>query len=397
MCGGNSVIECAFADVQGAPLQKRMRTVRSIVNTAHRCGAARTLRPLVRLSFRFFAALVGLGLLGYLVFRTGPAIVWEHLQAVGWGVALIIVLGGLAQFIKTCAWRQAFTCDITRLSWSRSFAAQLISDGMGQFGVAGKVIGEGTRISLLRGTVPLSSALSAGAIDGGLHTFTAVLVSVSGITATLVLAPLPVAWRAYALLLVAALIVTVILAGVAVTKRWHLVGNLIRAVGRLPGIGNWATSKQPIVDSAEGNLLSFHDEAPGAFWATLILNFLWHLLAVLEVYVILRCMGARIALGGALVIEGLTKVINLVGALNPGNFGTYEAGNMLIAKIFGVAGTAGLTLALCRRVRIFFWAGLGAICMIAINKLDTPPRNRRQPGPDGSPVRHGPGTHSMTR
>jgi len=47
-----------------------------------------------------------------------------------------------------------------------------------------------------------------------------------------------------------------------------------------------------------------------------------------------------------------------VGALNPGNFGTYEAGNMLIAKIFGVTGTAGLTLALCRRARTVFWAEL---------------------------------------
>ena len=64
-------------------------------------------------------------------------------------LALIIILGGFSQFIKTCAWRQAFTCDISHLSWSRSFVAQLISDGIGQFGVAGKVVGEGTRISLL--------------------------------------------------------------------------------------------------------------------------------------------------------------------------------------------------------------------------------------------------------
>ena len=50
-------------------------------------------------------------------------------------------------------------------------------------------------------------------------------------------------------------------------------------------------------------------------------------------------------------------MINLVGAINPGNFGTYEGGNILIAKIFGVTSTAGLTLALCRRVRIVFsWA-----------------------------------------
>ena len=119
----------------------------------------------------------------------------------------------------------AFTCDISGLSWSRSFVAQLISDGIGQFGVAGKVVGEGTRISLLGRAVPVSSALSAGAIDGGLHMFTAVLVTVSGITATLLLAPLSGTWRVYAVLLVAVLISAVILAAVSVRNRWQLVAH----------------------------------------------------------------------------------------------------------------------------------------------------------------------------
>jgi hypothetical protein len=79
-------------------------------------------------------------------------------------------------------------------------------------------------------------------------------------------------------------------------------------------------------------------------------------------------MGARIAFGGAFILEGLTKVINLVGVFNPGNFGTYEGGSMLIAKILGVPGTAGLTLALCRRARIIFWAGIGALCMAMMNR-----------------------------
>jgi len=61
-------------------------------------------------------------------------------------------------------------------------------------------------------------------------------------------------------------------------------------------------------------------------------------------------------------------VINLVGALNPGNLGTYEGGNMLIANIFGVTSTAGLTLALCRRARTLFWAGIGAMSLILINR-----------------------------
>jgi hypothetical protein len=67
----------------------------------------------------------------------------------------------------------------------------------------------------------------------------------------------------------------------------------------LPNLENWVTGKQPIIDSAEDKLLTFHQEAPVSFWVTLVFNLLWHALAMLEVYVILRFMGARIAIGRA--------------------------------------------------------------------------------------------------
>jgi len=325
-------------------------------------------QSLTRIFLRLFAAILGLGLLGYLVFRTGPGVVWKQVQEVGWGLALIIILGGFFQLIKTWAWRQTFRCDISGLSWSRSFGVQLVSDALGQLGLAGKLLGEGIRVSLVGSAVPLANGISACAIDGGLHTLTAAGVTVLGIIATLLFAPLSGGWRVYAFLLAAVLIALVILAAVSVASRWPLMGNAARAIGRLPRLHNWVSAKLSIIDSAEHNLLTFHRDAPAAFWRSLMLNLLCHGLAVLEVYLILRFMGARIAVVGAFVVEGLTKVINLVGVLNPGNLGTYEGGNMLIAKIFGVTGTAGLTLALCRRARAVFWAGVGAVCMIMMKR-----------------------------
>src|SRR5579864_5333575 len=368
----NSIIECALVGGEQTRKPENATRWRSILKQARKGSTAPRPQSLIQGSLRFFAALLGFGLLGYLVFRSGPGAVWKQLQAVGWGFALVILLGGLSQLAKTCAWRQAFTCDISGLSWFRSFVAQLISDGIGQFGVAGKVVGEGTRISLLRRAVPLSNALSAGAIDGALHTFTAVLITVSGISATLLLAPLSGTWRTYAVLLVAVLMSAVILAAVSVRNRWQLVGHATRAIGRLPRLHTWVSDKQPIIDSAEENLLSFRDQAPRAFWATLIFNLLWHMMAVLEVYIILRFIGTGFTVSGAFIVEGLTKVINLVGAFNPGNFGTYEGGSMLIAKLFGVTSTTGLTLALCRRARTVFWAGIGAMCVIVMKKAETP-------------------------
>ncbi len=326
------------------------------------------LHLLARISVRFLAALLGLGLLGFLVFRSGPGLVWKELQTVGWGLAVIIILGGFSQLVKAWAWRQAFTCDISGLSWSRSIGTQLASDAMGQLGVAGKLLGEGIRISFLGPTVPLANGISASAIDGALHSFTAAILTVLGVTATLVVAPLFGVWRVYGLVVSSVLITVMVLAGVAVASRWPLAGNAARAIGRLPFLHNWISSKQLIIDSAENNLLDFHHQAPASFWASLGLNALWHALAVLEVFIVLRFMGARIAPVGAFVVEGMTKVINLVGALNPGNFGTYEAGNMLIAKMFGITGTTGLTLALCRRVRAVFWAGVGAMCVTLMKR-----------------------------
>src|SRR4029077_14707980 len=124
-----------------------------------------------------FVPLLGLSLLGCMVFRTGPGAVWKQVQAVGWGLAVIIILGGLSQLIKTWACRQTFACDISALSWSLSLGAQLVSDAVGQLGFAGKLLGEGLRISMLGSSVPLANGISSSAIDGGLHAFTAVVVT----------------------------------------------------------------------------------------------------------------------------------------------------------------------------------------------------------------------------
>ena len=43
----------------------------------------------------------------------------------------------------------------------------------------------------------------------------------------------------------------------------------------------------------------------------------------------------------------------------------FEGGNLLVARLLAIPADAGLTLALCRRARILFWAGIGALCLFA--------------------------------
>ena len=73
-------------------------------------------KPKTRRTARFFAALLGIVLLACLIVRTGPSAVLHQVHVIGWGLALIIVLGGVNYFIRTYAWRLTFVSDTSRLS-----------------------------------------------------------------------------------------------------------------------------------------------------------------------------------------------------------------------------------------------------------------------------------------
>jgi len=72
------------------------------------------------------------------------------------------------------------------------------------------------------------------------------------------------------------------------------------------------------------------------------------------------------------VIEAFTKLINVVGALNPGNFGTYEAGHDSYSATW-YAALQDWTLGLCRRAPVSFLESMGCCvcCDVEINTAST--------------------------
>ena len=291
-----------------------------------------------------------------------------QVKTVGWGLGLVIALGGIAHLTKTLAWRLTFSCDIRNISFARTFGLRLVSEAIGSFGLPGQVLGETARVYLLGSALPVANSISSVTLDRGLYIVTSALVSVTGMFAALSLLSLSGTWRLYAFLLASALTVLLVVTAVAFQRRWPVLSGAARVIGSLPRFKNWVQGKQLIIESAESNLFSFHHDAPKAFWASLVLNVACHGMAILEVYVLLHFMGARTGLLGAFVLEAFTKLINVVGALNPGNFGTYEIGNMILTRLLGIAGAAGLTLGLCRRARSLFWKAMGFLCLVAMSR-----------------------------
>jgi hypothetical protein len=321
---------------------------------------------------RILLAILGAASLAYMIAWAGPGRLLQSARAVGWGMVFVIALAGVSHVIKTCAWRVALVEEAKNISFPRSLALRLISEAFGQFGFAGLLFGESTRVALLGSETSIEGGISSAALDRGVFLATGAVVTIAGLFAATAGLALSHMMRVYAFLSVLVLLSLLVLFVLAFQNRWPLLSAPVRAAARVPWLRKRLVGKMAMIESAEHLLLEFHAHAPGAFWASVLLNLFCQFLAVTEVFLILHFLDPRVSLLGALILESLTKVINVIGAINPGNIGTYEGGNMAIGRLLGLSGTAGLTLGLCRRLRALFWAMAGGLCLAWVSKSDQP-------------------------
>jgi uncharacterized membrane protein YbhN (UPF0104 family) len=77
-----------------------------------------------------------------------------------------------------------------------------------------------------------------------------------------------------------------------------------------------------------------------------------------EAWLIMRAVGVPISFAGAIAIETFSRVISFASVAVPANIGTLEASSLAATAAVGVR-AAGAPLALARRLRGLFWAGVG--------------------------------------
>lgn len=330
--------------------------------------------------FCAIAPAFGAALLFYLIERVGPANLFRNIASLGWGLALTIALSGVAQLVRTLAWRLTLQGFRGAASFPRLFQLRLASEAVGQFGALGLIFGEGLRVTTLNRAIPVDSRISSVTLDRAMFIVSSTVVSLGGIVAALLAVPFTNELRWYALLF--ALTLSGLLVGVvlALLNRWPLVSRSTKVLGRLRFLRERTEGVLPVIHAVERNVYDFHHRAPRTFWASLSLNFASQGLAVFEVYFLLWLMGVRTGFLGALVFEALTKLVNALGSVNPGNVGTYEGGNLLIAKMLGFSSTVGLSVAMARRLRSVFWASLGGVCLFFMSRSNI----HRDPGKKGS-------------
>jgi hypothetical protein len=252
------------------------------------------------------------------------------------------------------------------LTYGRAFSAFLAGDTAGTITPFGLLASEPTKVFLTRHHLATRDSIASLAVENLLYSISVLAMIAVGLAVMLVTVPLSRGWRWS----IAGALVSI---AVAAPIAWRLMRGTWdeRRGARSPWRERLAAARLAVV--------RFAAEQPGRLWRAFGFDAVFHLLAVIEVFLTLRWLllpgfgeaGLRPTLAQAIVFESLNRVIIVAFKFVPFRIGVDEALTGALAPILSLNPAAGVSLAVVRKVRGLFWAGVGLI-VIAAHPTRTP-------------------------
>ena len=310
------------------------------------------------------AFLLGLGLLVYVINLVGLQPIFDALLRIGFfGFLILLGISGSRHVFRTIAMSAAVPKEHRGFNFLQAFSARLGGEAISFLTFTGPLLGEATKVALLRKRVPLTYGVPALVVDNLLYNLSVVFFILSGACVMLFTYSLPPLVY-YSLIAIAAIAALGILAaGLAAKRRIMLLTWMLDQMARLRLSPKVILKRRQHIYHIESKVYDFYKHHPGVFFGMIACNLLAHVSRVLEVYVTLHMLGYRPNVAQAYIIESLTKVINFVFAFVPGTIGVYEGGTEVVLQTLGFAAATGVTLALVRKAGTVFWTSIGLLIL----------------------------------
>src|SRR6266576_3064566 len=301
----------------------------------------------------------GAVLLVYVIRKVGVQPIFSALGRVGFGFFFVVAINGLRHVLRTIAMSISVPPEHRRFTFFQAFAARLGGESMSFLTFAGPLLGEATKVAMLRKRVPLVHGVPALVVDNLLYNLSVVLVIFGGAVLMLFAYPVPPVAREVLIIIAATAFLGLVATALATRRRVTLITNLIDSLGRRGFKPRFLRTRRHHIYRVELTVYGFYKRRRAAFFSMIGLDLTSHAASVLEVYVTLKMLGLVPHVGAAYIIESLTKVINFAFAFVPATIGVYEGGTEIILKSLGFAAAAGVTLAIVRKAAIIFWTVIG--------------------------------------
>jgi hypothetical protein len=303
------------------------------------------------------ATIAGVLLFIYTLQASGPREILRQLRQIGFGFLAVLALSALRMAVRAKAWSLCVE-DGERFTFRQAFKAYVAGDAVGNVLPLGPLASEGTKALLIRRNIATSAAFSSVVLENIFYGISVAIMVMVG-TLAFLLGYQPTN---------AALTITLSLGAVAIVSViavWWLLRSEPRFLSRF--------LKHEAVRDAENRVFRFAATRNERMGQILLLQFAFHVAAVLEIYFLLRLLvghDERTMLM-ALVLGTVERLIMIAFKFVPLRLGVDQAGSGSVAELLGLASSVGVTIATVRIARNLFWAALG-LAMLAKRTKDEP-------------------------
>jgi hypothetical protein len=323
------------------------------------------------MKFRLLAllsAIIGLALFIYVIHQTGIAEIGANVRRLGAGFLLILAISSSRYLSRSQAWLRCMTAEERRVGFWALWRARLAGEAVGDL-TFGPVVAEPLRLVALGDKVSLSSGVSSLAVENIAYTVSSCLMVMAGAVALLANFGLQGSARTAMLTSLAAVTVVIAASVVFINRRWKLGSGIASMLARLlvrdEAKRAAIEAKIDRLRELEEYVFDFYSRRPKDFLLLALCEAAFHFAGVLEIYATLRLIGVDLNFATAFMLESVNRAINIAFIFVPALVGVDEALTKLVTDTLGLGGTAGVTLAIVRKIRMFFWIGVGLVFLFA--------------------------------
>jgi phosphatidylglycerophosphate synthase len=305
---------------------------------------------------RWGALAIGVLLFAAALYYVNVPLAVEAIERLGVALPLALIASGLWHLARTWAWSWCFP-PTSRIGFLRLARVRLAAEAFSYLTLRG-IAGEPLKVVLLNDRVDPREATAAVALERLAYMVgTTIIVGIGSVIA-LVALPLTPAWfRVFRAFAMGAAVIG-ILCGIVISGRGAYVHLLFAAWDRQFGTTIGSGRVPRFISAVERQMLDLVRGNPRRLAVLLTATIVSYALMAIEAWVILEASGTPASAVGALAVETFSRVASFGSAFIPANLGALEASSLAAAAAAGLAG-GGAALAVARRIRGLFWAGVG--------------------------------------
>lgn len=317
------------------------------------------------------SAAIGIGLFIYVLRQTGLGEIGERLRQLGAGFLLILLISASRYLTRSLSWLRCMTPDERSVGFWTLWRARLAGEAIGDL-TFGPVVAEPLRLVALGDKLKLTSGVSSLAVENICYTVSSCVMVMAGAIALLASFGLAGSLRTAMSAALVAVVVVILASVMVIGRRWKLgsglaamlSGMLIRDQEKREKLAGKIT----YLSELEDYIFDFFAKRPADFLLVVLCQMAFHLGGVTEIYVTMKLIGADLSFATAFLMESVNRALNIAFVFVPALVGVDELGTRELAKVLGFDGSFGVALAIIRKIRMFFWIGIGLLFLVKRGK-----------------------------